>query len=137
MIIDATTNNYKITTSKPFEYKTKIIRITPNNNSRLNAEVVGPLKYLSYFWRSLDLTLINCEIKLNFAWSKYCVISNIWRTPEVDGASPTDASKTTAALFQANNARLSLPVVTLSINDNIKFLTNVKQGFKRTSSWDK
>ena len=55
----------------------------------------------------------------------------------MDGASPTDASKTTAALFQANNARLSLPVVTLSINDNIKFLTNVKQGFKRTSSWDK
>ena len=55
----------------------------------------------------------------------------------MDGASPTDASITTAAVFQINNARFCLPVVTLSINDNIKFLTNVKQGFKRTSSWDK
>ena len=92
---------------------------------------------MSWFWRSLDLSLINCEIELIFAWSKYCVISNIWRTPEVDGASPTDASITTATVFQINNARFCLPVVTLSINDNIKFLTNVKQGFKRTSSWDK
>ena len=32
MIADAKINNYKITTSKPFEYKTKIIRSTPNNN---------------------------------------------------------------------------------------------------------
>ena len=29
------------------------------------------------------------------------------------------------------------PVVTLSINDNIKFLENIKQGFKRTTSWNK
>ena len=29
------------------------------------------------------------------------------------------------------------PVVTLPINDNIKFLENIKQGFKRTISWNK
>ena len=29
------------------------------------------------------------------------------------------------------------PVVTLSINDKIKFLQNIKQGFKRTISWNK
>ena len=33
-------NNSKTTTSKFFEYKTKITRITSNNNNRLNAEVV-------------------------------------------------------------------------------------------------
>ena len=33
-------NNNKTTTSKCFEYKTKITRITSNNNNRLNAEVV-------------------------------------------------------------------------------------------------
>ena len=30
-----------------------------------------------------------------------------------------------------------VPVVTLSINDNIKFLENVKQGFRRIISWNK
>ena len=36
-----------------------------------------------------------------------------------------------------NNAKLYIQVVTLSINDNIKFLENIKQGFKRTISWNK
>ena len=36
-----------------------------------------------------------------------------------------------------NNAKLYLPVVTLSINDNINFLENIKQGFKRAISWNK
>ena len=63
-------NNNKTTTSKTFEYKTKIIRSTSNNNSRLNAEVVVPLKHLSNFWRSLVLLLINCEIELDLTWSK-------------------------------------------------------------------
>ena len=39
--------------------------------------------------------------------------------------------------FQINNARLYVPVVTLSINDNIRFLENIKQGFKGTISWNK
>ena len=33
--------------------------------------------------------------------------------------------------------KLHVPVVTLSINDNIKFLENIKQRFKRTISWNK
>ena len=45
--------------------------------------------------------------------------------------------QTTGATFQINNAKLYVPVVTLSINDNIKFLENIKQGFKRTISWNK
>ena len=58
-------NNNKTTTSKSFEYKTKLIGSTPNNNSRLNAEVVVLLKYLSNFWRSLNLPSINYVIKLD------------------------------------------------------------------------
>ena len=58
-------NNNKITTSKYFDYKTKLIGSTPNNNSRLNAEVVVPLKYLSNVCRSPDLRLISCEIELD------------------------------------------------------------------------
>ena len=46
-------------------------------------------------------------------------------------------TETTGATLQINNAKLYVPVVTLSINDNIKFLENIKQGFKRTISWNK
>ena len=46
-------------------------------------------------------------------------------------------SQATGATFQINNAKLYVQVVTLSINDNTKFLENIKQGFKRTISWTK
>ena len=32
---------------------------------RLNAKIVVPLKYLSNFFRPLEMPLINCKIKLN------------------------------------------------------------------------
>ena len=35
------------------------------------------------------------------------------------------------------STKLYVPFVTMSINDNIKFLENIKQGFKRTISWNK
>ena len=56
-------NNSKTTTSKSFEYKTKIIGRTPYTDSRLDTDVNVPLKHLSNFWKSLDL--INCEIELD------------------------------------------------------------------------
>ena len=56
------TNNNKTTISKSFGCKAKTMGSTPDNNSRLHAEVVVPLKYVSKFWRSLDFPLIKCEI---------------------------------------------------------------------------
>ena len=47
------------------------------------------------------------------------------------------ATQKTAATFEINNPKLYVSVVTLSIHDNIKFLENIKQGFKRTISWYK
>ena len=40
-------------------------------------------KYLSNFWRSLDLPLSNCEIELDLSWSRNCILSEISRTPGV------------------------------------------------------
>ena len=51
-------NNNKTTTTKHFEYKTKSIGSTPNNNCRSKAEFIVPLEYLSYF---LNFSFINCE----------------------------------------------------------------------------
>ena len=75
--------------------------------------------------------LINCEIGFDLTWVKYCVISEISRTLEVDRANPADAVLTTTITFLINNAKLYAPVVTLSMNDEIKFLENIKQWFKR------
>ena len=55
-------NNSKTTISKSFGCKAKTMGSTPDNNSRLHAVVVFPLKYVSNFWRSLDFPLIKCEI---------------------------------------------------------------------------
>ena len=50
-----------------FEYKTKLIGSTSNDDSRLDAEIVVPLKYLGNFCRSLDLLLINCQTELDLS----------------------------------------------------------------------
>ena len=39
-------------------------------------EVVIPLKYLSNFWRTLNIPLINCEIELILTWSKNCALAD-------------------------------------------------------------
>ena len=86
-------------------------------------EVNIPLKYLNNFGRFLDLPLINCDIKLDLSSKKDCVLSE-------------HHNHIAGATFQISNAKLYVPVVTLSINDNINFLENIKQGCKRTVSWN-
>ena len=54
-------NKNKTITSQSFEYKTKLIGSMPNN-SNVNAEVVVPLKYLSNFWRSLNLSKVGQKL---------------------------------------------------------------------------
>ena len=137
-------NNNKTITSKSFECKTKSKGSTTDNNNILDTKVVVPLKYLSNFLRSLDLPLINCEIELDLSWLKECIKSEISMTPTVPGnrnANPPVPDmapvQKTAIKFQMNNAELYVPVATPSINDNIKFLENIKQGFKRTISLNK
>ena len=87
-------------------------------------EIIVPLKYLSYFWRTLEMPLINCKINLILTWSEKCVI-----------ASNTAAAQATTFAIAA--ARLYVPVVTLSIQDSAKLLQKLKSGFKRTINWNK
>ena len=57
--------------SESFKYKTSIVGKTPQNNDSLtSAKVVIPLKYLSNFWRALNIPLINCEVELILTWYK-------------------------------------------------------------------
>ena len=47
-----------------FKYKASVLGNTGNNGTKNGIKIAVPLKYLSNFWRSLDMPLINC--KLNF-----------------------------------------------------------------------
>ena len=80
-----------------------------------------PLKYLSNFWRTLEVPLINCEIELILTWSRNSVIIS----SDVANQIPT---------FTITETTLHVPVVTLSTQDNAKLLPQLKSGFKRTIS---
>ena len=56
--------NYSIKGSKSFDYKTNITGKLEGGIGTKNAEIVVPLKYLSNFWRTLDIPQINCEVSL-------------------------------------------------------------------------
>ena len=108
-INDSTNENNDGKICEIFEYKTKIIEKTLIDNYILDAEVVVLLKYLSNFWRPLDLLLINCEIELDLSWSRYCIIFEIPRPPAVPTNPPVpsvETTHTTRATFQINNAKL-------------------------------
>ena len=61
--------------SESFKSKINITGKTPNNGNAKNVEIMVPLKYLSNFWRTLEMPLINCEINLILTWSSTCVIT--------------------------------------------------------------
>ena len=68
-IIDFPTNN----NSTSFKLKQQITGQTGNGGTK-DAKVMVPLKYLSNFWRALEMPLINCEISLQLKWSKDCIL---------------------------------------------------------------
>ena len=53
----------EVNVTDPFNFKTKLTDHT-NNNGIINVEIMVPLKYLSNFWRTLEMPLINCEVEL-------------------------------------------------------------------------
>ena len=68
--------NLAVDNSSYFKYKVELLGdpVVANNIARRNVKVVVPLKYLSNFFRSLEMPLINCKIKLNLTWKKMSII---------------------------------------------------------------
>ena len=61
-----------------FKYKANIIGNTDANGvnrKNENVKIAVPLKYLSNFWRSLEMSLINCEIELSLNWIENYILS--------------------------------------------------------------
>ena len=122
--------------SESFKYKTIIVGKIPEDNDWLtNAEVVIPLKYLSNFWRALNIPLINCEVELILTWSKNCVLADM-TTRHAEGDNPAIVAPT-GLEFKITDTKLYVPVVTLSKENDTKLLEQLKTGFKRTIKWNK
>ena len=117
VVADLTADN-----SSSFKYKVSLLGnpVAVNNIARINVKVVVPLKYLSNFFRSLEMPLINCKIKLNFTWKKECVLS-------------TGVGN---AVFIINDTKLYVPVVTLSKEDNKDFIEQQNKRFQRSIYWN-
>ena len=110
-------------TTDSFNFKAKTTGQTGNNGTK-DVEIIVPLKYLSNFWRTLEMPLINCEVNLILTWSSTCVLiaANI---PNQN------------ATFAITDTKLYVPVVTLSTQENTKFLQQLKSGFKRIINCNK
>ena len=97
--VDLTVNAQHIpNNSSSFKYKSSFIT---NKNG---VKIVVLLKYLSNFWRSLEMPLINCKVELSLKWYENCILS----------------CAGTAAAFTITDTKLDLPVVTLKTRGNAK-----------------
>ena len=117
---DLTINN-----SQSFKYKAALlgktaIAVNNTNSSVKNAKIVVPLKYLSNFWRSLEMPLINCKDFLELNWIEDCILS-----------SAENPSK-----FEITDAKLHVPLVILSTKDSAYLTKQLNEGFKRSLYWN-
>ena len=68
---DEIVNNVDVTNddnAPSFKYKASFIGNTGNNGTKNGVKIAVPLKYLSNFWRSLEMALINCKVELSLNW---------------------------------------------------------------------
>ena len=107
--------------SQSFKYKAAIVGKTANaadgNSFVKNTKMVVPLKYLSNFWRLLEMPLINCKIYLELNWIEDCILF----------------SNETSIKFEIMDAKSHVPVVILSTKGNVNLTRQLSDGFKRLS----
>ena len=96
-----------------FNFKAKITGQTGNDGTK-DVEIMVPLKYLSNFWRTLEMPLINSEVNLILKMSSTCVI-----------VSSNVANQN--ATFAITDTKLYVPVVTLSTQENAKLKSGLKE----------
>ena len=116
---DLTINN-----ASSFKYKANLIGNTVAdgaNRKNENVKIAVPLKYLSNFWRSLEMPLANRKIEFSLKWYEECILSN----------------NGNAATFTITDAKLYVPIVNLKIEDNTKLSKLLSEGFKRPIYWNK
>ena len=116
-LADVTTDD-----SSSFKHKSSFFKPLSAADDRVfkDVKIAVPLNYLSNFWRSLEMLLINCKIHLELNWSIDCVMSSI-------------AGNTTSKI---TNLKLHVPIVTLSRTDNVKLVKLLEKEFNRPVYWN-
>ena len=111
-------NNADLTidNSQSFRYKAALVVKTKDavgntNSSIKNAKTVVPLKYLSNSWRSLEIPLINCKVYFELNCIEDCILSTAGN----------------CAKFKITDAKLQIPIVTLSTKDSANLTKKIKQ----------
>ena len=102
-----------------FKYKANFIGNTENDGTKNGVKIAVPLKYLSNFWRSLEMPLINCKAELSLKWYETCLLT-----------------VANTATFKTTDAKLYVPIVTLLVEDNSKLSKLLNEGFKRPIYWN-
>ena len=89
-----------------FKYKANLIGNTETSGTKKGVKIAVPLKYLSNFWRSLEMPLINCKVELSLRWIENFLLN----AAAVDcNINNTGAD---SEMFKITDAKLSLPIVT-------------------------
>ena len=122
--------NVALENSTSFKYKASLLGKPDdddgNDRSLKNIKIVMPLKYLSNFFRSIEMPLINCKIHLELNWNNDCVM---YGADNYAGGDNTNNRETT---FQITRTKLYVPVATLSTKDNVNLTKQLNEGFKRS-----
>ena len=92
--------------------------------TRQKKELVVPLKYISNFFRSFEMTLINCKIHLELEWDPNCLLCS------------DDAAAGNNLTFQITDTKLYVPIVILSTNYTTHLTKLLSEGFKRSVFWN-
>ena len=114
-----------IDNSQSLKYKANLLGKTADGakntiSSVKDAKLVVPLTYLSNFWRSLEMPLINCKVYFELNWMEDCILSSAW-----------DPAK-----FAITDAKLHVPIVTLSTKDSANLTKQLSGGFKVSLYWN-
>ena len=120
---DLTVNNDGVFGSQSFKFKATLYKKEQScwrNSSVKDITTVVPLMYLSNFWRSLEMPLINCKVHLEINWIENCILS----------------SAGNSAKFEIIDAKIHVPIVTLSTKDYVILKDQLGEGSKRSVYWN-
>ena len=119
--VPANNADFTINNSQSFKYKAALAGKTKdfaNQKSSVKETIKAvPLKYLSNFWKSLEMPLINGKVQLELNWIEDCILS-----------SAGDSAK-----LEIADVKLHVPVVTLSTKDSVNLTKQLSEGFKDLS----
>ena len=113
-----------MTNSEFFKYKTSITGKTSTDGNKKEVEFSVPWKYLSIFWKTLVMPLINCEVSFTLILSKNCVITDetAWDTNPNANPPVPEIRALAGPTFETRNTKFYGPIVTLPTEDDNKFL---------------